>query len=334
MSAKNKILIRVDGSNKIGLGHIVRTFALAQILNESYTIQFYCKEIPEKLESEIVEKGFGVQKIFNEEQFFSQIQPNHIVVIDGYEFDSEYMKLLKGKGAKVVVIDDLCNMHYYADLIINHSPSANKDKYEALPNTKFALGLDYALLREKFLLQATKHRTIKKVSNVIVCFGGADPQNYTYATLKVLSQFKGFNKIVAIVGSGYTFGESLLELADSDTRIQVKQCLNEQEMIKEMLQAELAITSASGIALEAICCGCIPLIGITAMNQENFHDAIVKRVSVRSFGNNMETFQSESLFEALKGVNPDFSTKMEVLRLKMARAPQNLVSIFTILNNG
>jgi len=335
ISTKNQekqIYFRVDGNHKIGLGHIVRTFALAQILKEHYSIQFYCKEIPDKLENEIIEKGFSVLKICNEEQFFSQIRTNQIAVIDGYEFDTDYMKLLKSKGVKLVVIDDLCNMHYYADLIINHSPSAEKDKYNALPNTKYALGVEYALLREGFLLQAPKPRIIKKVSNVIVCYGGADSQNYTYETLKILLQFKGFYKIVAIVGASYAFSETLQEFVDSDARVLVKNSLNEKEMIEEMLQAELTITSASSIVLEAISCGCIPLIGITAANQVNFHNALTEKFSISSFGNNIDTFQPDILYDTLSGFKLIFSTKTEDLRCKMAKAPQNLLSIFSTLN--
>ena len=333
MNQQSKLVsIRVDGDSKIGLGHIIRCYALAQGLKKQFAIDFYCKSIPLSLQNEINKGGFNILKIENEEEFIEKIESGQIVVIDGYNFDTEYMMSVKTKGAKLVVIDDLCDKTYFADLIINHSPAATKEGYNAQTYTKYALGLDYVLLREKFLLQAAQNRTISRISSVLVCFGGADSQNYTLKALQELSDIARFQKIIAITGPSYVFSETLENLIRLDTRIAVKHNLNEEQMIAEMIETDLAITSASGIVFEAVSCGCIPLICITALNQESFHNVLNERFSVLSFGNNIKAFNTEKFKESIGLVTPSLKNEADIIRLRIAEASRKLASIFSLLN--
>src|SRR4051812_26328074 len=56
-----------------------------------------------------------------------------IVIADGYQFDGGYQKAIKGKGFRMIYIDDLVSQHMFADVVINHSPSAKKEKYQHEP---------------------------------------------------------------------------------------------------------------------------------------------------------------------------------------------------------
>ena len=91
--------------------------------------------------------------LVNEINWIEENYPSteYLMIIDGYQFASDYQKNLKETGYKVIYIDDLTQDHMYADIVINHSPSANYEQYDSEKYTKFALGLRYALLRPSCL---------------------------------------------------------------------------------------------------------------------------------------------------------------------------------------
>jgi len=264
---KSKILIRTDGSPQIGLGHLVRCTSLAHMLKDDFEVTFFCKEIPETIEKELSENNFVLVRIEGEVQFFEQLQQQYIVVLDGYHFDTAYQKQIKAKGCKLVCIDDLHDQEFMSDLIINHAPGITPKDYNAQPYTKFALGLEYALLRPAFLEQAKKHRKIEKIETLIICFGGSDFKNFTQSTLQVASEFNQFNKIIVVTGAAYQATDSFRQLVSSDPRIDHRHNLNEKQMLAAMLEAELAIVPSSGILFEALAAGCVVISGYYINNQ-------------------------------------------------------------------
>ena len=96
----NKIYIRADGSPKIGLGHIIRCFALAKMLKDSFSIKFVSMHIPEDIETTFITEGFAVTKISKEEDFFDLLKGDEVVVLDHYGLDSSYQKRIKKIGSK------------------------------------------------------------------------------------------------------------------------------------------------------------------------------------------------------------------------------------------
>jgi len=266
---KHNIFIRTDGSHEIGLGHIIRCSALANMLKEKFNITFFCKELPELVIGEIKKNGFNLRKISKEEKFISLLKSNNIVVLDGYGFDTDYQKRIKDTGAILVCIDDLHDKTFYADLIINHTPGITKQDYNAQPHTLFALGLDYALLRPFFLEQAKKSRKIKEIKTLFICFGGSDFNNLTQISLEAALGFSEFQKIIVVTGPAYRKTEEFIQLLSSDKRIHYRYALDEKEMLNSIMEAELAIVPASGILFEVMATGC-KIISGSYINNQNY----------------------------------------------------------------
>lgn len=274
---KPKILIRVDGSPKIGLGHIVRCSALAHMLKNNFIITFITRDIPDDVLIELQKSGFSCRKFEYENDFLSQLNDNIIVVLDGYHFSTDYQKQVKALGVKLICIDDLHEKEFVADLIINHAPGIRTQDYKAQPYTQFALGLDYALLRPAFLEQARKKRTIRKAESVMICFGGSDYLNLTQSLLQIVLKFSQFKKIIVVTGSVYNPTDLFKQKIVSDIRIDYRHSLNEQQMLDTMLEADVAIVPASGILFEVLAAGCLAISGSYIENQklvyENFRNA-------------------------------------------------------------
>ena len=261
------IYIRADGNSKIGLGHIVRCNALACMLKEDFDVKFFCRDIPELLENDIMANGIRIEKIQNEDEFINALSNNIIVVLDMYNLIFEYQLLVKEKAYKLVCIDDLQEGEFCADLIINHAPGIKSENYKTPTFTKFALGLDYALLRSAFLEQAKIKRNINKLENLLICFGGSDYKNLTQSTLNIALEFPDIRKIIVVTGEAYHIENNFCKLLESDNRIVHLHGLDENQMIDALLQAEIAVVSASGILFETIACGLISISGIYIENQ-------------------------------------------------------------------
>jgi UDP-2,4-diacetamido-2,4,6-trideoxy-beta-L-altropyranose hydrolase len=291
------IFIRADAGAAIGLGHVVRCMALADMLKDNFSISFFCKELPAAITSEIRQQGFGLQTIESENIFFNCIDDKKIVVTDGYGFDSSYQKKIKANGAKLVCIDDLHDKDFFADLIINHAPGVSSKEYKAQPYTKFALGAEYALLRSPFLIAAKNKRPVIKIETLLICFGGADSKNLTHKALTAASSIASIKKINIVGGAAYVHSNTLSALLQNDKRIQLHQSLNEMEMLAVMQQSDAAIVPASGILFETLAAGCIPFSGYYIDNQMSIYNGFKSLNAIEDFGDfeNIESMLAEKI---------------------------------------
>ncbi|WP_421775362.1 UDP-2,4-diacetamido-2,4,6-trideoxy-beta-L-altropyranose hydrolase [Gracilimonas sp.] len=292
---KEKVYIRADGSAFIGLGHIVRCISLGHMLKEDFSIQFYAMEMPHSLKNEITQNGWEVTVIDQESEFLSELKGLEIVVLDGYQFDSNYQKEVKNKGCKLVCIDDFHNQHFYADLVINHAPGLTKNDYAGESYTKYLLGPDYALLRPEFLngkpKSGTKSNEIKKI---FICFGGSDIKNQTAKILSWLPS-KDYS-ITAVLGNAYMHKDILNKVIEkrTDLEIFVKDSLSDKEMRQELEQADLAIVPASGILFEVVATGLPVISGYYTNNQMAIYKGFLEEGVIID----ADSFSEKSLNEA------------------------------------
>lgn len=263
----NKIYIRADGGAKIGLGHLVRCIALALMLKEDFDITFVTFAIPTAISEDILSSGFQWIKIDSEDDFFEIIKPVDVVILDHYGLDSFYQKKIKHLGCKLICLDDVHNKEFFADLIINHTPGIVESDYKAQPYTKFALGIEFALIRPVFLETARQDRQIEKIETLFICFGGADVKNLISTTLNVALEFQSFKKIIIVTGAAFKFKNELKQLINNNSKIDWFSAVSDENILELMLFSDLAIVPASGILLEVLSAGCKVITGIYLENQ-------------------------------------------------------------------
>src|SRR5690554_1973465 len=121
--ASKTLLFRADGNNQIGMGHYIRSLALAQMLKNHFNCAFAIQNpIPaQKKNIETACERIIELKTSNKDEFLNFVSSQDIVVIDNYCFSTEYQRAIKSKGCKLVYIDDLNDKHYVADLIISNT---------------------------------------------------------------------------------------------------------------------------------------------------------------------------------------------------------------------
>ena len=89
---------------------------------------------------------FNTIFINEEKNFFTYLQRGNIIVIDSYDFNEQLQNQLNELCIKLVVIDDLNNMYYDCNAVINHGVLFSEKEYKHSEKTKFYLGLDYLMV--------------------------------------------------------------------------------------------------------------------------------------------------------------------------------------------
>ncbi|MCX2837914.1 UDP-2,4-diacetamido-2,4,6-trideoxy-beta-L-altropyranose hydrolase [Salinimicrobium sp. MT39] len=324
----NKILFRVDGNSSIGHGHLMRCYALAEMLKSRFTVDFFCKEVPNSLLNAFKQKNLAVNIISIEDEFLEVLNGDGIVVLDHYGLDTAFQKIIKEKGNKLVCIDDLHEKEFYADLIINHAPGILPSDYKAQSYTQYALGIEYAMLRPEFLKLARQKEKKTNLSKkgVFVCFGGSDPEDLTRRSLDILIDIKLFDEIKIVTGSAYSNYGLLVDYISSkkDDKIFLYQNLQAEAMIAVMKSCSHALVPASGILLEVMALGLIPVAGMYINNQQFIYENYKAINAFADAGN----FEERDLREALLSLK---FTKKKNSNLIDGKSSQRLLKTFSAL---
>lgn len=275
-----RIIFRADGNSRIGLGHVTRSLALVHMLREDFECVFAIQSPDQALQERIREVCHGMivlppadasEERFNHE-LDAYVSAEEIVVLDGYHFKTEYQENIKVRGAALVCIDDIHAYPFVADTVINQAGGVSPDVYDVAPFTQLALGPRYAMLRPAFLKASNNNRTLPSGERrVLVCMGGADPDNHTLAAVKMLQSIPIVRHIEVVVGSAYTYLNELKHFVKEQEQIKMHRDLSAEGMRRLMAKCVAALTSASGISYEYAAVGGFLFIKRTADNQAGIH---------------------------------------------------------------
>lgn len=320
------VFFRADANSTIGLGHLTRSLALADMLTDFLHCTFLVQNPSTELVSQFNEKHSLIclpetTDYLAEAQQLSQqhLCADSIVVLDGYEFRTDYQRIIKESGCKLVCIDDLHAWHFVADIVINQAGGTYTEKYSHESYTQFFLGPAYALLRKPFLELATKERRNlgASSSNIMLAMGGADTDNHTLRILKVLDSSDSEGKIYIVTGIAYKHSGELKQFIQNNNSLNTElfENLNANEMAGVMSACSIAITPPSGIAYEYLCSGGTLYLEKTADNQRDVYDFLIKNKFALDF---------ESAFGIV--ANPKFASMSSPID---GQSPKRLKAIFT-----
>jgi len=256
---RKHIVFVVTGNSKVGLGHVYNTLLLANdILNHKIT--FLVDSDSKMAYDKISSKNYPVfiQKNKNILEDIQKLKPD-LVINDRLDTNENYIDKLKDLGFKVVNFEDLGSGAKKADLVIN----AIYPEKQILPNHYF--GHDYFILRDEFIY-AEEKQNIDDVKNILITFGGVDPNNYTKKTIETIYDYCCLNdiNITVIAGFGYREYNSLNKFKN----IKIKQ--NVTNISEYMYKSDLIFTSAGRTTYEIASIG-TPAIVLAQNERELTH---------------------------------------------------------------
>lgn len=335
----NKIYFRADGDKTIGLGHVIRSLALAEMLQHHYECHFLTTSNLHFLKDQILDICQSLTKLPKQENLEKEaiyIQEQYlntgaIIILDGYHFTTSYQETLRSNKNILIAIDDIHEIHFVADIIINHSGVVQEADYLnlAAPYTQFCLGTQYALLRKPFRELAPAIRSITEQKNVFICFGGADPQNHTLSIIKQLQNHHTFNQYFVVLGGAYSHRPALEAYIKSNKLpVQLLANLNANEMVAYMKKAQIAITPPSSISYEYLSVGGHLYLVQIADNQKSIKQFLIEKQLAFDFKDFGKT-STKTLATSVKKQQLYFDGRQAKRFLKIIHATQ--VQLYTAM---
>lgn len=327
----HKVLIRVDGNSQIGLGHIYRGIALAEMLKEDFEIVFISVGIsnvePIKSSGFIVDIIPEFISLLEEPVWFAEnYNQNDILVVDGYQFTSVYQLNIIEQKFKLFYIDDLVKGMQVADVVINHCPGTKENDYLSAENTKLALGLDYALLRDSFTsYDRSNSRKISSIKNILISFGASNPGGFSDKAIQELVLIDSIEEI-HVLGE---YNLDALHFSEQELlKINVHSALSEKEVFNVMKPIDLAIVPSSTVSLELAALGIPMIIGYFIDNQKRIYEGFKGVNSVFGIENyySFDFSTLNSIIEELNNLN--FLNTNNLTSLFKGNPKENIKSLF------
>ena len=202
-----KILFRTSGGRipkkQLGLGHIYRCINLSKELS-SHNIIFLIEDygsvstLLKEQNIRCIKLKLGISENLDIQNTLKIIEDEKIdlVIADKYGLTNKFVKTIK-QTTKIVIISDLRNIDYNADLVVNGFIGyKNKIIYNKY-GTKCLLGPKYQILNR---IYARKKINKKKKIDILATFGGFDSANIVPVLIKSLKNNMNDFKIKIILG--------------------------------------------------------------------------------------------------------------------------------------
>lgn len=253
---KQNILFRCDGSNEIGMGHVVRCLALADELHAEFT----CNVTFAMRQSEL-----GIQKVrdsypvivaekndFNYELWLTnciQETKANILILDMRDGLPRYASrnIKQITSVKVITIDDPEDKRLEADLAFYPPvPQVRELNWTDFKGNLY-VGWEYVILRKEFLNPYPKPEN--DVPNILISMGATDPENMTVFVAEALAEIQMPFHAQIIVGNGYEHKEKLFEKL-SRVNFPHQVLVNPPNIAELMSKSDLAIISFGQTAYE------------------------------------------------------------------------------------
>jgi UDP-2,4-diacetamido-2,4,6-trideoxy-beta-L-altropyranose hydrolase len=340
------VLIRVDGSNQIGLGHVMRCMAIHEYFSKiGVTSIFVSREIDEKTTSLIQANNIQVVLLDPEGTVKDEVSSilglraeygAQLMIADinngiSYPKKSDYhffFEGLKTQGLFILNIDDFISDPVSADMVVIPYVGAKNLNIKAVEGSTYLLGEDYFIFREEFRNKAPI-KIKRRVENVLVTMGGSDPFGFTEKILSTLVNHKYDRHLIIVIGKSSDLSESDVVAGMKDYAGSYEVILNSTSMSEVMARADLAIISSGLTKYESVLMG-LPTI-VVSWNEtyvdiiKPFTDAGV----IISAGNGQELEEHE-LYLVIETLSEDYRLREKLSRtgceLIDARGMERIVS--------
>jgi spore coat polysaccharide biosynthesis predicted glycosyltransferase SpsG len=271
------IIILIAAGKQIGTGHLRRMIHLKTLLDQDIADVRLIGINPEFIGEELF---YECDSSFYTFEQFNNWHANHSVALVLIDMPiplipSDFLRIIKSLGVMVVVIDDSGELSFESqnvDCLISCSI-----QFESVMPTQDheLLGPAYILLAEKFSEYSLQPKAIAaQVKEIIISFGGSDPNGITNQMLAYLREYTRFQfRLIVILGKLAEKPDSRL-LADYPHEIIMLQDVS--DMPERLMAADLAIISGGMTMYEACCLG-TPIITINQNEEQNIEAAYLGR---------------------------------------------------------
>lgn len=307
-----KVAFRVDASEQIGIGHVMRCRALAAVLRErGADILFVTRHLPAGLRDLLGGEGFACLSLPHAAEALSSDGDEYatwlgvteetdaaatlvalrehrpdVLVVDHYALSQRWEQIVRPGAKTLLAVDDIARGHMSDVLLDQNFSAAPEARYAGLVPAacRLLLGPRYVLLRPEYADAARNERDRGgPVRRVVVFFGGADTGNMTGKTLDALCdpRFGGL-EVDVVVGPANPHADAIGAAAARRERTHVHK--NRASLADLFSQADLAVGAGGTTTWERCCCGVPSLVVSIADNQKPASAALAEKGIIHYLG--------------------------------------------------
>ena len=275
---RRRILLRADGYDQIGLGHVYRALMLAGRLIDHEIL--FVSHRQHRLGVEMIRSLNYPCRTFDDPQELDAIIDDFapdIIINDVLDTDAAYIERLRDRGLFVVNFEDMGPGARDAHVVINALYERGSGSLPLEHSGRQVWGSDFYCLREEFLLLAPRP-VCDRVQRVLVTFGGTDPNDYTRRVLRILEGLARETgpesglaelQVSVVTGLGYDCAPQLKEFVERST-LDIELAHDVKNISKYMRAADVVFTSAGRTVFEVASLG-TPMIVLAQNEREQLH---------------------------------------------------------------
>jgi spore coat polysaccharide biosynthesis predicted glycosyltransferase SpsG len=208
------ISIITDGNNQLGMGHVYQSMTLGNYLLEIMSSDdklFFITKSDENVIELLKTTNCSVFHCVNDDMIFEKLKiskPDR-VVFDKLDVTPELAKNIKKYiAAKLIICTNLTEANKYADVTVLADIGSNFKniiiKTEEGQTQYF--GPKYWIMRPDFYYyNSLRKPKILEVKNIMLMFGGADPENFSNAVLNKLFEMQDDFNITLVLGTAFNY---------------------------------------------------------------------------------------------------------------------------------
>lgn len=315
------IIIRADGGNGIGMGHLMRTSVLADELLKSDEVIYVCSDAYKEGITFLKNKGYQVIETPDVVNTLLSLSADCIVT-DNYAIDEEYIDKIRAHFDVVGYIDDNALLPYKADFIVNQNYKAEEVSYEVNASCKMLLGSRYLLVRDEFrsMKQVTIHQDVKRI---LLTVGGSDNWNYTDLLLGELVEHINCTFHV-VIGPVFPYKEELMKKYSEYQNVVFEITPRMSEVVNK---CDIAISSSGSTLYELGLLGVPTIAIIVADNQIGLATRMHQDELINCLGE-IKAITGEQLRAELVSLMQDITRRQEMqIKNRAALNANGVVSI-------
>lgn len=256
---RKRVVFRVDGNDKIGIGHVMRCLSLADALKDEHMDVLFV--LSDHTVSDYIRKrgydSFILNSAWNNylsgiDQLLSLLDcwGCNWIITDSYYAQEEYFVKIKGKCKSAIITEEIPGDNTApVDLLINYNLYMNGVQHN-LTSVFCCLGSKYALLRKSFSKTCSGNGDY-----ILVLSGGSDPMNVVYKIVKCLIEDKRVTRDILVVSG--SLNPNLYKLQELSNNVSIM--IDVTDMAVVMGNARVAISAGGSTLYELAACG-VPTI--------------------------------------------------------------------------
>jgi spore coat polysaccharide biosynthesis predicted glycosyltransferase SpsG len=270
---RDPILIRVDGTARLGWEHLARCLTLAAALQRRRRPTYFLSQLEPGSLGLTIKRGGNewldadapagstedLQELIQEVR---RIQPA-AVIVDAPAATSEYLAAIRDAGPMVVSLDSLATIRFPSRLVVNPLLGPGKEDYAYECGTQLLLGARYALVRSEIRrLRPLRSQEPPQPFRALVALGD-DPHNLSGEYAKLLLNAPRVSRVDVVVRPVHPHLEELKALAaTAPDRLEVVH--ESPEVAARVVRCHFAVTAGNLWSLELTCVGVPQLLIVQA----------------------------------------------------------------------